>query len=229
MGMVRCPICGTPLQDDAVICSGCGKVISASAHTPRKRPCGAVGRNVPANGRRTSAVMTPEMPQRRAAPRPVKNTNVRTTGEHRKSPPPQVRPRSKTGTDTADGYASPRAKKIILLISRVLCLLLLAAAVYAAGYFIQTARIKTAGYPFSGSMKMTYSTYGKAMENYFEDGSWSVNLFTGKCSYKGSTKHGEVYELYFSAGRKVKLTGLTIDGEKVDEDKLESKIMGMFI
>lgn len=103
------------------------------------------------------------------------------------------------------------------------------AVIGVGGHFLQVTRVRLSDYPFTSEMKMTYSSYGKAMDNYFEDGSWSVNLLSGKCTYSGTSRHGEEYEMIFTVRTGVKLTSLTIDGEKVDGDRIEAHIMGMFI
>ena len=103
------------------------------------------------------------------------------------------------------------------------------AALYIAIFMIQVFRVKAASYPFQTRMKLTYSSYGQAMDNYFESGHWSVNPFTGSCTYKGKSRHGEEYEIVFAAKRRVKVKEITVDEKEIDKKLFEEKMLGLFI
>lgn len=232
MKYVICKGCGFRFSADSKLCPRCGKLSEAAQRVRRtappqggyrptegkprvpagtdpawsarsSRPAGAVG-----DVRRPSAARTVRQPERFDERQP---TN---------SPPPQKPRRTKTRRI---------ANRKLRIAARAAAVLLCIAVIGICGHFLQITRVRLSDYPFTSKMRMTYSSYGKAIDNYFEDGSWSVNLFSGKCTYKGTSKHGEEYEMVFTVRTKVKLSSLTIDGEKVDDKRVEARVMGMFI
>ena len=115
------------------------------------------------------------------------------------------------------------------IVYRVLTVAVVLFGMYAAAYIIQVYRVKSATYPFETRMKLTYSTYGQAFDEYFDDGSWSVNPFNITCTYKGKSSHGEDYSIVFSAGGRIKVKSITIDDKEIDKGIFEEKLLGMFI
>lgn len=240
MGNRRCSACGAPLADDAVICLKCGRVAGRQPprRPPQQRPSGRpVQRNTntyPQQSRRgvqqapAGRQPQPRSGQQRSAyrqssqPRPQPKRVQRPVYD---APPPEVQAREAGGRFKRSSGVSGK----IRLAARGFAAALLIAVIYICGSLIQTTRVRLATYHFKSSMKMTYSSYGKAMDNYFEEGRWSANLFTASCTYTGRNKHGEEYKMVFSAGVKIKLKSMTVDGEPIDEDMIETKVMGMFI
>lgn len=249
MSNVRCPACGAPLAGDQVICTKCGRLVRRSSAPPKRpaqRPARPVQRQTrPAvNAQRRPAGQKAPTSQRQPVQRQTRqsapaNSLRRTAGTQPRrttatrsvprpvydAPPPEVQTREAEGKFKRNKGLKGKLR----LAARGCCAALLIAVIYMGGALIQTTRVRLSGYNFKSNMKMTYSSYGKAIDNYFEDGHWSANLLTGKCTYTGKTKHGEEYELIFRAGAKVKLTGINIDGEPVEKDMIETKVMGMFI
>lgn len=100
---------------------------------------------------------------------------------------------------------------------------------YMIIFTVQVFRVRISAYPFDTSMKLGSSNYGQAISSYFEEGKWSVNPFSGRCTYKGKSRHGEQYEIVFSAKASVELQSISIDDKEIDEKLYEQKIMAMFI
>lgn len=100
---------------------------------------------------------------------------------------------------------------------------------YFAIFFVQIFRVKISTYDFKTEIKLESSNYGQAMESYFESGKWSVNPLTGTCTYTGTTKHGDEYEIVYTARLKVDVKNISINGKDVRADRIESTLMGMFI
>ena len=248
MSSMRCTACGAPLADDAVICLNCGRV--AGRRQPPKRP---QPRNIQrpvqprpqprqTQNQTRPAGQPPRRPAPRTAqpaPRPVQRqprpaqprpqqtrpAPARVPRPVYAAPPPEVQAKEAQGKFKRNTGVKGKLRLAALGFAAALFI----TVIYIAGALIQTTRVRLSTYHFKSSMKMTYSSYGKAMDNYFEDGHWSANLFTRNCTYVGKNKHGEEYEMVFSAGVKVKLKSITIDGEPVDKDLIETKVMGMFI
>ena len=240
MSYVRCPVCGNVLASDAVICNSCGKVVRRSSQPqapvrPVRPARGQTRRTAPPQQGQVRRTVQPQQgvrrpqQQRQAAPRPQPQRQAAPRPQPRPRPVYDAPPAAVQAEEARGRFRRRGVSGKAVIIARIVCLLLLMAVIYLAGYLIQTTRVKASSYPFKSSMKMTYSSYGRAIDNYFEDGHWSVNLFTGSCTYSGTTKHGEELELRFRAGLKVTLTEIISDGKKVDKDKMESKVMGMFI
>lgn len=243
---MRCPVCGAPLADDAVICQKCGKVVRRQTPPGRSAPQrpagmprqGGINRNTPPQ-RRPAAYGGQPQPQRQrtAAPRNVntdQNMNVQQAQPRPRrtvprpvydAPPPEIQASEARGKFRRNNGVKGKLR----LAARIAAVCIMVAVIYICGAFIQTFRVRLATYHFKSSMKMTYSSYGKAIDNYFEDGHWSANLFTNKCTYTGTSKHGEKYEMVFSTGVNIRLTAITIDGEPVEKDMIESKAMALFI
>ncbi len=115
------------------------------------------------------------------------------------------------------------------IVYRVLTVLVVLVGIYTATYIVQVYRVKSAVYPFKTHMKLTYTSYGQAFDEYFDDGSWSVNPFNITCTYKGKSNHSEDYKIVFSAGVRIKVKSMTVDEKEIDKKIFEQKLLGMFI
>lgn len=217
-----CTGCGAPLTPDMKICPRCGKVAAVSARprpqqrAPRpQQPVrnvrtvrtgqtvqnGQTVRNSQPQARRPQTA-----PQRRPAPMP------------RPSPAPERRERA----------PKKRSKKARLIFHAATAAVVLV-GLYFAIFFVQIFRVKISTYDFKTEIKLESSNYGQAMESYFESGKWSVNPLTGTCTYTGTTKHGDEYEIVYTARLKVDVKNISINGKDVRADRIESTLMGMFI
>jgi hypothetical protein len=121
------------------------------------------------------------------------------------------------------------SSKVVRVVINTIKIAVLLIVIYACIYLIEVYRVKLTKYPYDTSMRLSKSNYGQAISGYFSNGSWRVNPFTAKCTYKGRSNHNEDMELVFSAAVHIELTEIRIDGEPIDARLLESKIMGMFI
>lgn len=217
-----CTGCGAPLTPDMKICPRCGKVaaVSARPHPQQRAPRpqqpvrnvrtvrtgqtvqnGQTVRNSQPQARRPQTA-----PQRRPAPMP------------RPSPAPERQERA----------PKKRGKKARLIFHAATAAVVLV-GLYFAIFFVQIFRVKISTYDFKTEIKLESSNYGQAMESYFESGKWSVNPLTGTCTYTGTTKHGDEYEIVYTARLKVDVKNISINGKDVRADRIESTLMGMFI
>lgn len=238
-----CTGCGAPLTPDMKICPRCGKVTAVSARprpaqTPPPRPQQRAPRpqqpvrNVrtvrtgqtvqDSRNSRNSHNSQPQArrpqtaPQRRPAPAP------------RPSPSPAPAPMPAPVPERQERAPKKRGKKARLIFHAATAVVVLV-GLYFAIFFVQIFRVKISTYDFKTEIKLESSNYGQAMESYFESGKWSVNPLTGTCTYTGTTKHGDEYEIVYTARLKVDVKNISINGKDVRADRIESTLMGMFI
>lgn len=212
-----CTGCGAPLKEGAKLCVSCGKVVTQN----KSRPSQTKSRQPQAAHTRSA------YDNRRRQPNVSGNVNRNLN-------------RNVNRNVNVNAYA-PAAEKVKVkklrkpiskraaLIWRLLTVIVVIAAAYAAVFAVQTFRVKTASYSFSSGMKMTSDNYGEAIDNYFESGHWSVNPFSAECTYKGEDKRSHEWEIVFDAGAHIKVKSIRIDGERVKNKQLEVKLMAMFI
>lgn len=226
-----CTGCGAPLTPDMKICPRCGKVAAVSARprpqqrAPRpQQPVrnvrtvrtgqtvqnGQTVRNSQPQARRPQTA-----PQRRPAPMPRPSP----------SPAPERQERAPERQERAPKKRSKKARLIFHAATAAVVLV----GLYFAIFFVQIFRVKISTYDFKTEIKLESSNYGQAMESYFESGKWSVNPLTGTCTYTGTTKHGDEYEIVYTARLKVDVKNISINGKDVRADRIESTLMGMFI
>ncbi len=165
---------------------------------------------------------------RERQPRPEARERAYEQPQPRPAPKKQAPARKKSGKSAFSQFIDT-SSKIVRIVINIIKVTVLLAVIYAGIFLIEVYRVKLTSYPYSTTMRLSKSNYGQAISGYFAEGHWSVNPFTVKCSYKGKTRHNEDMELVFSAGVKVEVSEITIDGEPIDRRLFESKIMGMFI
>lgn len=229
-----CTGCGAPLTPDMKICPRCGKVAAVSArphpqqraprpqqpvrnvrtvHTGQTVQNSRNSRNNHNNHNSQPQARRPHTaPQRRHAPAP------------RPSPSPAPAPMP----ERQERAPKKRGKKARLIFHAATAAVVLV-GLYFAIFFVQIFRVKISTYDFKTEIKLESSNYGQAMESYFESGKWSVNPLTGTCTYTGTTKHGDEYEIVYTARLKVDVKNISINGKDVRADRIESTLMGMFI
>ncbi|WP_175545517.1 MULTISPECIES: zinc ribbon domain-containing protein [unclassified Ruminococcus] len=216
-----CTNCGKPLRSDMRICPYCGKVVREPVGEGRQAQRRSPQRPPQQRQRQQQAARPVQQRRPAAAPAPVKK---------RPQPVQQYAERK------AEVSEAPVPKKKHLLpasvmrkIYRALTVAVVLTGLYISIFMIQVFRVKTATYPFKTKMKLSYSSYGQAMDAYFEDGSWSVNPFIFTCTYKGKSMHGEDYTIVFSAGTKIKVKEMVVDEKEIKKNIFEEKMLGMFI
>lgn len=229
-----CTGCGAPLTPDMKICPRCGKVAAVSArprpqqraprpqqpvrnvrtvHTGQTVQNSRNNHNNHNNHNSQPQARRPQTaPQRRHAPAP------------RPSPSPAPAPMP----ERQERAPKKRGKKARLIFHAATAVVVLV-GLYFAIFFVQIFRVKISTYDFKTEIKLESSNYGQAMESYFESGKWSVNPLTGTCTYTGTTKHGDEYEIVYTARLKVDVKNISINGKDVRADRIESTLMGMFI
>lgn len=205
-----CISCGSPLQPGAKICPRCGRVVSSAAPASAQMRLGA---------RTGSSVRYGNPPPGIEAQR--RNKSMAAQPERKKS----VRRREKKKT----AAALSGVKKGFRILSRTIIVMVLLVVVYIGIYLIQTTRVKIANYDFESNMLMSSDNYGQAFDSYFEEGSWSVNVFTGKVVYEGTSKHSENIKITFTVRLKVELKSIVVDNIEVDEEYFDTKMMAMYI
>ncbi len=217
-----CTGCGAPLTPDMKICPRCGKVAAVSA---RPRPQQRAPR--------------PQQPVRNV--RTVRTGQTVQNGQTVRNSQPQARrpqtapqrrpapmPRPSPAPERQERAPKKRSKKARLIFHAATAAVVLV-GLYFAIFFVQIFRVKISTYDFKTEIKLESSNYGQAMESYFESGKWSVNPLTGTCTYTGTTKHGDEYEIVYTARLKVDVKNISINGKDVRADRIESTLMGMFI
>ncbi len=217
-----CTGCGAPLTPDMKICPRCGKVAAVSA---RPRPQQRAPR--------------PQQPVRNV--RTVRTGQTVQNGQTVRNSQPQARrpqtapqrrpapmPRPSPAPERQERAPKKRSKKARLIFHAATAAVVLV-GLYFAIFFVQIFRVKISTYDFKTEIKLESSNYGQAMESYFESGKWSVNPLTGTCTYTGTTKHGDEYEIVYTAWLKVDVKNISINGKDVRADRIESTLMGMFI
>jgi hypothetical protein len=217
-----CTGCGAPLTPDMKICPRCGKVAAVSA---RPRPQQRAPR--------------PQQPVRNV--RTVRTGQTVQNGQTVRNSQPQARrpqtapqrrpapmPRPSPAPERQERAPKKRGKKARLIFHAATAAVVLV-GLYFAIFFVQIFRVKISTYDFKTEIKLESSNYGQAMESYFESGKWSVNPLTGTCTYTGTTKHGDEYEIVYTARLKVDVKNISINGKDVRADRIESTLMGMFI
>ena len=217
-----CTGCGAPLTPDMKICPRCGKVGAVSA---RPRPQQRAPR--------------PQQPVRNV--RTVRTGQTVQNGQTVRNSQPQARrpqtapqrrpapmPRPSPAPERQERAPKKRGKKARLIFHAATAAVVLV-GLYFAIFFVQIFRVKISTYDFKTEIKLESSNYGQAMESYFESGKWSVNPLTGTCTYTGTTKHGDEYEIVYTARLKVDVKNISINGKDVRADRIESTLMGMFI
>lgn len=143
-------------------------------------------------------------------------------------PRPSPSPAPAPAPERQERAPKKRGKKARLIFHAATAAVVLV-GLYFAIFFVQIFRVKISTYDFKTEIKLESSNYGQAMESYFESGKWSVNPLTGTCTYTGTTKHGDEYEIVYTARLKVDVKNISINGKDVRADRIESTLMGMFI
>lgn len=217
-----CTGCGAPLTPDMKICPRCGKVAAVSA---RPRPQQRAPRpQQPVRNVRT--VRTGQTVQNGQAVRNSQPQARRPQTAPQRRPAPMPRP--SPAPERQERAPKKRSKKARLIFHAATAAVVLV-GLYFAIFFVQIFRVKISTYDFKTEIKLESSNYGQAMESYFESGKWSVNPLTGTCTYTGTTKHGDEYEIVYTARLKVDVKNISINGKDVRADRIESTLMGMFI
>ncbi len=208
MSQKVCPKCGARVDDDMVICGNCGKIIPKSApktkSAPKKQP-------------RTHS----QKPPQRSAQKPVQRTIQKSPSAPMKQKAQKPVKQKKQRRFASFFSKIPNLKKALKIAVIVLVL-------YFAVSAVQIFRVRFSTYDFSTDMKMSYSSYGDAIDNFFESGHWSYNPFTFTVKYTGKSQNTD-YKMKFSAIAKVNLKEVEVDGSSRTGKKIEPVVMGMFI
>lgn len=221
-----CTGCGAPLTPDMKICPRCGKVAAVSA---RPRP----QQRAPRPQQPVRNVRTVRTGQTVQNGQTVRNSQPQarrpqTAPQRRLAPMPRPSPSPAPAPERQERAPKKRSKKARLIFHAATAAVVLV-GLYFAIFFVQIFRVKISTYDFKTEIKLESSNYGQAMESYFESGKWSVNPLTGTCTYTGTTKHGDEYEIVYTARLKVDVKNISINGKDVRADRIESTLMGMFI
>lgn len=215
-----CTKCGTPLAAEMRVCPRCGKVASSSDRRRVKQPSRQMRQPYETASPRRVRTEQPQRLERPARPARPARQEVR---------PARVRPLEQIAQPVKRRRSSEKRNRAARRVFGLLTAAVVIATVYIVIFSVQVFRVKISSYPFETTMKLASSNYGQAIGSYFDEGKWSVNPFSGRCAYKGRSKHGEEYEIVFSAWFSVELEEIVIDGDEVDKKLYEQKVMALFM
>jgi uncharacterized Zn finger protein (UPF0148 family) len=216
-----CQGCGAPLKPDVLVCPNCGRLATQQQPNQPRRAVKTVQSAKPARAVKT----VPQQQTRQARPQ---QAAVKRQAQRADEPKPKKK-REKREKPDNQSQPNGKKKKIINAALRLATVAIVIGALYFSIFIVQVFRVKVSTYDFSNEMQMSSDNYGEAIGSYFESGKWSVNPFTATCTYTGKTKHSEEYKIVFSAGLSVKIDEIYVDGEKVKNKQIETRLMGMFI
>ncbi len=230
MRVIKCSRCGAPLEPSAKVCPNCGKLVSTQSTVQGRN----VRRSSSQGSVRRSNQSKPKSSVRQASISQSNRQNMQIRSAQPIAPP--KRKKKKLGAikykarQTADRTVERvKSRRGFAIAARAITVAIVVLIVYLAIYFVQVFRVKISDYDFDSEMEMSKDNYGVAISDYFDDGSWSVNPFNATCTYTGESKHDEEYEIVFSVGLTVKVKSISVDGEEIDDELIETKMMGMFI
>ena len=234
------------LEESAKLCTGCGRIVGienasggAARYTQRSTQAPRRVYEHPARAQRQPAQAQRPVRQRQPQQqRPVQQRPVQQRPTQQRmqaqSPTPQRVPRQMPEEQAVRHKKQKKSSKTKMMIKKTVLTVVIAGAVIAAVYFVlafvNITLIKHSGYDFDVPMELEQDNYGDAIDVYFEEGSWSFNLFTFTVSYEGKAHNGDKYEMSFGHedGETV-VTELRVNGKKIrKKDIMTLYIMGMF-
>lgn len=237
---VKCRFCGALIDSSSKLCPGCGRVApafrgseeqelkqfgdtNASGLTPgaKNTPITASHASV-REGRRMEAPN--ENYGKNAAPQQHADFDHIKAAQQQKTP-------FVTNSSSGKFENRSRVSSGVGIAIRVLIILLIAAIVYAA---FKVITVKRAGYDFKldDGMTLASSTYGEAVDSYFDGGKWRFDFLSNSVTYKGHNHHGELIEMTFGKlGDQVVVTELYVDGEMISgtTNIMNNYVLGMFM
>ena len=135
-------------------------------------------------------------------------------------------------SEVETGSGNAKKSKLHPLLNKIGWTIAIIVFLYFAfgGVMIIIARNSTYDFGVEGKKPMVADTYGEAIYNYFDSGWWHFRFGEG-VTYKGKTKEGEEFELFFSRRNgKLIVDEIRIDGEEVEvNDLMQAYIMPMFL
>lgn len=226
----HCTFCGAQLEDGAKICTNCGRMVGAS-QSQRKQPrqeyldrnrVQSIPKRVYEHPKRAEA----EERMRREQQARARRTQKSREQQFREAEQENYRRTPTEGNGTGK-EKTVRRRRWIRRISR---LVIVCAVIYFALGFFRVLTTAHSECKFDTEMTLTSTTYSQAFGTYFESGKWTYNIFKNRVTYTGTTESGDTYVMTFKrkSGKNVVNT-MTINGEKVDADAINIKVMGMFM
>ena len=206
MGRI-CQSCHARIDDGMKICPNCGRVVP-SEQIRREQEYQPAPRRVY------------EHPKRQTTPPEHPRQQPSRAYEERKRPAQPVHA-------PVSGHKKKKSK--LKIVRRIVIAAVVLLALYALIFVVQVLRIRRSTYDFSLEMTMTRENYGEVIDEYFQSGSWSYNPFTFTATFTGVNSRNEEYEISFRALLDVNVSALSIDGERIQTEDFETRIMGMFI
>lgn len=223
------------LEEGAKLCTGCGRIVGienasggAARYTQRSTQAPRRVYEHPARAQRQ-----PTQAQRPVRQRPVQQRPPQQRMQAH-SPTTQRAPRQMPEERAVRHKKQRKSSKTKTMIKKTVLTVVIAGAVIAAVYFVlafvNITLIKHSGYDFDVPMELEQDNYGDAVDVYFEEGSWSFNLFTFTVSYEGEAHNGDKYEMSFgNEDGETVVTELRVNGKKIrKKDIMTLYIMGMF-
>lgn len=227
----KCTSCGARISDGMKICANCGKVISPLDGAPHRRT------NPNRTASRTSgrvAVDSRRSPQRQSVQNRQGHSSREMTQRYPMQDIPQERRSRRQITQQRAVQHKPKKtdtkrEKDKKSIGRYIKIAVVILIIYAVVSIVQIFRVRLSAYNFKTEMKMTYSNYGQAADNFFDSSFWVYNPFTFTVRLSGTASNGNEYVIKYSAFTSVKVKSITVDDEEKTDKQIETEIMGLFI
>lgn len=229
----RCVNCGALLPEGAKLCTSCGKIVAKNNRlrtepsamrkpTPDVTTQSRVYSHKPTPTAYADPEDEPVIRERRPA-RPAQDTERRQPrpakqAEHRKKPSAKGKAKN-----TKQKKSSGKAKFIIAVAVFVAAVLLL---LYMLIYMLKVREAKKLSYETDSPVKMSYSNFGEAADNFFDKAEWDYDILSGKVTVEGENK-GTHYKYVFEDG---KVAYVEVGSEKLtDEREVDILVERMFL
>lgn len=217
-----CTYCGAILDDDAKICTNCGRVV------PKRKS--NVTSFYPEAGQGSFSKVHREGRQMRSAEMPgTGSQQKKSKSQVEISPIERARVESLRYEEVSSSGKEnlSHIKPVLIRLLKLIFVLAVAVFIFAV---VRVLIVSHGTYKFKTEMKMTSENYSQAFSNYFDDGHWKFNFKENQVFYTGTDHSGNKYEITFV----MKDGNSTVDtlvknGDKVNGKSVEAELMGMFM
>lgn len=217
-----CTYCGAILDDDAKICTNCGRVVPKRNSSVKSFYRDAGQGNFSKSKREGRQMRSVEMP---GSGSQVKKSSAQVEI----SPVERARVESLRYEEVSSSGKEnlSHIKPVLIKLAKIIFVLLVAVFIFAV---VRVLIVSHGTYKFNTEMKMESENYSQAFSNYFDEGHWKFNFRENQVYYVGTDDNGNKYEITFV----MKNGNSTVDeleknGEKLKGKNVTAELMGMFM